>query len=358
MDKLVISSHGNVESGKEFINSLEKSQFNFCLVISYTETSEIPGITIAGADKEFLKFTSPADAEFLRHGSCKCIDSIPMSPDGKPTPALLTKVALDSAKIPHFVVNAGSKISPDIPHFDSQLEFGKNISESTALSPEKVSEAVEFGKIIGKSICRPNECLVIGESIPGGTTTALAVLNGFGINTSVSSSMPSNPIEIKNQAVDKALKRLESDDPINVISELGDPMIPVVAGILSESSKITHVILAGGTQMTAVLAFAKRIGYNQQNIAVGCTSYIIDDVDAKFLETIKQIDDIPVLSVDPLLSQSKFLGLKSYSEGFVKEGAGAGGCMIASLLKTRMTSDKLLELIEKEYERISNLKLA
>ena len=358
MDKLVISSHGNVECAKEFINSLEKSQFNFCLVISYTETSEIPGITIAGADKEFLKFTSPADAEFLRHGHCKCIDTIPMSPDGKPTPALLTKVALDSAKIPHFVVNAGSKISPNIPHFDSQLEFGKNISESTALSPEKVSEAVEFGKIIGKSICRPNECLVIGESIPGGTTTALAVLNGFGINTSVSSSMPNNPIEIKNQAVDKALKRLESDDPINVISELGDPMIPVVAGILSESSKITHVILAGGTQMTAVLAFAKRIGYNQQNIAVGCTSYIIDDVDAKFLETIKQIDDIPVLSVDPLLSQSKFPGLKSYSEGFVKEGAGAGGCMIASLLKTRMTSDKLLELIEKEYERISNLKLA
>ena len=358
MDKLVISSHGNVECAKEFINSLEKSQFNFCLVISYTETSEIPGITIAGADKEFLKFTSPADAEFLRHGHCKCIDTIPMSPDGKPTPALLTKVALDSAKIPHFIINAGSKISPDIPHFDSQLEFGKNISESTALSPEKVSEAVEFGKIIGKSICRPNECLVIGESIPGGTTTALAVLNGFGINTSVSSSMPNNPIEIKNQAVDNALKRLESDDPINVISELGDPMIPVVAGILSESSKITHVILAGGTQMTAVLAFAKRIGYNQQNIAVGCTSYIIDDVDAKFLETIKQIDDIPVLSVDPLLSQSKFPGLKSYSEGFVKEGAGAGGCMIASLLKTRMTSDKLLELIEKEYERISNLKLA
>ena len=355
---MVISSHGNVESAKEFINSLEKSQFNFCLVISYTETSEIPGITIAGADKEFLKFTSPADAEFLRHGHCKCIDTIPMSPDGKPTPALLTKVALDSAKIPHFIINAGSKISPNIPHFDSQLEFGKNISESTALSPEKVSEAVEFGKIIGKSICKPNECLVIGESIPGGTTTALAVLNGFGINTSVSSSMPNNPIEIKNQAVDKALKRLESDDPINVISELGDPMIPVVAGILSESSKITHVILAGGTQMTAVLAFAKRIGYNQQNIAVGCTSYIIDDVDAKFLETIKQIDDIPVLSVDPLLSQSKFPGLKSYSEGFVKEGAGAGGCMIASLLKTRMTSDKLLELIEKEYERISNLKLA
>ena len=356
MDKLVISSHGNVENTKQFINSLEKSQFSFCLVISYTETSEIPGITIAGADKEFLKFTSPADAEFLRHGHCKCIDTIPMSPDGKPTPALLTKVALDSGKIPHFVVNAGSKISPDTSYFDSQLEFGKNISESTALSPEKVSEAVEFGKIIGKSICKPNECLVIGESIPGGTTTALAVLKGFGINTSVSSSMPNNPIEIKNQTVDNGLKRLKSDDPMNVISELGDPMIAVAAGVLSESSKITRVILAGGTQMTAVLAFAKQIGYNRQNIAVGCTSYIIDDIDAKFLETIKQIDNIPVLSIDPLLSQSKFPGLKSYAEGFVKEGAGAGGCMIASLLKTRMTSEKLLELIEKEYQRVSEMK--
>ena len=356
MDKLTISSHGNIESAKEFTNSLEKSQFTFCLVISYTETSEIPGITIAGADKEFLKFTSPADAEFLRHGHCKCIDTIPMSPDGKPTPALLTKVALDSAKIPHFVVNAGSKISPDIPHFDSQLEFGKNISESTALSPEKVSEAVEFGKTIGRSISQPNQCLIIGESIPGGTTTALAVLKGFGINTSVSSSMPKNPIEIKNQTVSNALKRLKSDDPINVISQLGDPMIPVVAGILSESSKTTRVILAGGTQMTAVLAFAKRIGYNKQNTAIGCTSYILDDDDAKFLETVKQIDDIPVISVNPLLSESKFAGLRSYSEGFVKEGAGAGGCMIASLLKSRMTSEKLLELIEKEYQRISALK--
>ena len=351
MDKLSIVCHG-----EKFLRTLSKKRFTFGLITSYSETCEIPGITIAGADKEFLKFTSPADAEFLRHGHCKCIDTIPMSPDGKPTPALLTKVALDSAKIPHFVVNAGSKISPDTSHFDSQLEFGKNISESKALSPEKVSKAVEFGKIIGRSISQPNQCLIIGESIPGGTTTALAVLKGFGINTSVSSSMPKNPIEIKNQTVSNALKRLKSDDPINVISELGDPMIPVVAGILSESSKITRVILAGGTQMTAVLAFAKRIGYNKQNTAIGCTSYILDDDDAKFLETVKQIDDIPVISVNPLLSESKFAGLRSYSEGFVKEGAGAGGCMIASLLKSRMTSEKLLELIEKEYQRISEMK--
>ena len=355
MVKLSISCYGNEQNAENFINSLEKKRFTFSLVISYTETCEIPGITIAGADKEFLKFTSPADAEYLTHGKCKCIDSIPMSPDGKPTPALLTKVALNTSKIPHFVINAGSKISPDVLSFNSDLPIGKNISESSALTKDDVHSAVEFGKIIGKSISKSADCLVIGESIPGGTTTALATLRGLGTEASVSSSMPNNPIEIKNKVVSSALKRKKSDDAFEIVAELGDPMIPVCAGMLSEASKNCRVILAGGTQMTAVLAFAKKIGYEKKNTAIGCTSYIIDDKEALFLETVKKIDDIAVLAIDPMLSDSQFYGLRSYSEGFVKEGAGAGGSLIASVLKTGRSSERLLELIEKEYQRVSTL---
>ena len=355
MDKLSITCHGNEQNAENFINSLEKKRFTFSLVISYTETSEIPGITIAGADKEFLKFTPPADAEYINYGKCQCIDSIPMSPDGKPTPALLTKVALNTSKIPHFIVNAGSKISPNVTLFDSDLPIGKNISESAALTKDSVSDAVEFGKIIGKSISRSTDCLVIGESIPGGTTTALATLKGFGIDTSVSSSMQKNPIDLKNKVVSSALKRKQSDDTFEIVAELGDPMIPVCAGMLSTASKDRCVILAGGTQMTAVLAMAKKIGYEKNNTAIGCTSYIIDDKEAQFLETIKQIDDIAVLAIDPMLSNSQFSGLRSYSEGFVKEGAGAGGSLIASVLKTGRSSERLLELIEREYQRISTL---
>ena len=355
MVKLSITCYGNEQNAENFINSLEKKRFTFSLVTSYTETCEIPGITIAGADKEFLKFTSPADAEYLTHGKCKCIDSIPMSPDGKPTPALLTKVALNTSKIPHFVINAGSKISPDVLSFNSDLPIGKNISESSALTKDDVHSAVEFGKIIGKSISKSADCLVIGESIPGGTTTALATLRGLGTEASVSSSMPNNPIEIKNKVVSSALKRKKSDDAFEIVAELGDPMIPVCAGMLSEVSKNCRVILAGGTQMTAVLAFAKKIGYEKKNTAIGCTSYIIDDKEALFLETVKKIDDIAVLAIDPMLSDSQFYGLRSYSEGFVKEGAGAGGSLIASVLKTGSSSQRLLELIEKEYQRVSTL---
>ena len=86
---------GNLDKGGNFIEDTQKKNFLFSFVISYTETCEIPGITVAGQNKEIIKFTPPADAEFLHYGSCKCIKAIPMTPDGKPTPALLTKTALE-----------------------------------------------------------------------------------------------------------------------------------------------------------------------------------------------------------------------------------------------------------------------
>ena len=74
------------------------------------------------------------------------------------------------------------------------------------------------------------------------------------------------------------------------------------------------------------------------------------------MEIVKSISDIPVLSINPKLEDSKFSGLRAYSEGFVKEGVGAGGSIIASMLKTGIDSQKLLELIDIEYKRISSSK--
>ncbi len=201
---------GNLDRGQNFIDSIKKKRFLFSLVISYTETSEIPGITIAGSNLDFIKFTSPADSEYLHYGTCKCIDSVPMTPDGKPTPALLTKVALESASIPHIVINAGSKIIPDIPFLETGLEPGKNIQNEPALDRYYVLRAVEHGRIIGRTLGALTDCLVIGESIPAGTTTAMAVLKGFDIDAKVSSSIPKNPIELKNNVVNAALKRSKS----------------------------------------------------------------------------------------------------------------------------------------------------
>ncbi len=350
-----IEIKGNQEKGQEFVKSIEKKKFLFSLVISYTETSEIPGITVAGSNPDFIKYTSPADSEYLHYGSCKCIDSVPMTPDGKPTPAILTKVALESASIPHVVINAGSKILPDIPFFETGLDHGKNIQNEPALDRFYVLRAVEYGRIIGRTLGAVTDCLVIGESIPAGTTTAMAVLKGFDIDAKVSSSIPDNPLELKNKVVNDALKRSKSKDAYDVIANLGDPMIPLVAGMLGTASQTCKVLLAGGTQMAAVLALGHTTGYDENNIAIGTTSYIVNDDSANFLDMIKEIKDIPILVINPKLEDSVIQGLKSYSEGFVKEGVGAGGAMISAILKTGLTSEKLLQKTEEEYQRITTL---
>jgi uncharacterized protein (TIGR00303 family) len=344
---------GNKQKGLEFVNQTRQQRFSFALVISYTSTSEIPGITVAGEHPDLIKYTGPADAEFIHYGYCKCISVIPMTPDGKPTPALLTKTALEAASIPSIVINAGSKISPNLPFIDMNLEYGKNIANEAALSEEEVKKAVEYGRIIGRFLGASTDCLVIGESIPGGTTTALGVLEGLGIKALVSSSLPNNPTKLKNDTVKSALTRLRSKDPFEIVAHLGDPMIPTVAGILGTASEITRVILAGGTQMAAVLSFAKKVGFDGKNTVIGTTSYIIDDLSANFVETIQQILDVPILVAKLKLGKSKISGLRSYAEGFVKEGAGAGGASIACMLKTEIDADKLLFLTEKEYQRIT-----
>ena len=343
---------GNVEQGKIFLESIKNGRFLFSLVISYTETCEISGITFAGADKDSIQLTPPADAEYLHYGYCKSIDKIPMTPDGKPTPGLLTKTALESASIPHLTINAGSKISPQLPFFNTDMTFGKNISIQDAMTDSQVSHAVDYGRIVGRSMASLTDCLVIGESIPGGTTTALAVLRALGYDAKVSSSIPNNPIELKNQIVTSALERIDSDHPYSIVAKVGDPMIPFVAGMLSSASSVSNVMLAGGTQMAAVLAFASKIGFNEENTAIGTTSYITNDDSANFTSIVKEIADIPAISVNPGLENSQYSGLKAFSEGFAKEGVGAGGSIISSMTKTGNNSSKFLEIAEKEYHRL------
>ena len=74
---------GNVKQAQNFLESVKSGRFLFSFVMSYTQTCEIPGITIAGADTNSMKYTPAADAEYLHYGYCKTIDDIPMTPDGK-----------------------------------------------------------------------------------------------------------------------------------------------------------------------------------------------------------------------------------------------------------------------------------
>ena len=216
---------------------------------------------------------------------------------------------------------------------------------------------------MGKNWPKYNETVIIGESIPGGTTTALGVMQALGIDgyNRVSSSMPDNPNELKTKIVERALSRSKiragecSNDPFRAIANLGDPLMPTVVGITEEiiSSK-KKIILAGGTQMCCILALLKSLNVGlKNNICIGTTSYIVDDKKSDIVGLMNNIsDDVPIFYIDLLLENSTKKGLRSYSEGFVKEGAGAGGCSIAAFLNSdNLTKEQFLQKLEENYIR-------
>jgi uncharacterized protein (TIGR00303 family) len=334
----------------------------FVCVISYTATSEISGLTAAGANAELVKYTSPADAEFLYRGRCSCIDVIPATPDGKPTPAVITRTALQLATIPLLVVDAGAKVKPSIPYVSFGVEPGRNILNENAMDISSVKRAFEHGELLGKQLAIMSDLTVLGESIPGGTTTALAVLRALGIDArfKVSSSMPENPHNLKNKVVDSAIKRVIADgiqvisSPFEAISAFGDPMMPSVAGIasgvLSANGKI---MLAGGTQMAVIVAILNRLGRLLNGLYIGTTTYVTKDPSSDLSSLVRMASErVPILSCDLHLGESSKPGLQAFAKGFVKEGVGAGGASIVAITKSRgkITGKKLMKAIEKEYE--------
>jgi uncharacterized protein (TIGR00303 family) len=351
------SSDGN----KETIARFASNSPIFVCVTSYTETSKIPGITIAGADANLIAFTPAADAEFLCYGRCKSISGVPATPDGIPTPALITRSALMKSQIPNLIVDAGSKIKPRVPAVSFGIRHGKNIMEERAMVRSDAEKGFEYGKILGIQLGMISDMVIVGETIPGGTTTALAVLTAFGIDAKykVSSSMPNNPHQLKNKVVSIALNRLKDvsrlrTDPLDFVSRIGDPMIPSVAGIASgATSQGVKVILAGGTQMTAVLCLLNALKVSLEKICIGTTSYIESDESSDIHYLTNSISSsVPILSIELDLQSSKKEGLKKYTTGIAKEGVGAGGAAIAATLKSGPGHDStsLLQFIEKEYE--------
>lgn len=332
----------------------------FVCVIANTEVGKIKGISAAGANPNITDFTPPADVELVELGKCKCIDGVPVTPEGIPTPAIITRASLNLASIPFLTVNAGLNILPKIPFIDVGGKAGGDIRKKQAVvNPQGTFERA---RIIGKNLAKLCDYLVIGESIAGGTTTALGVLVGLGYNAfgKISSSMPNNPRTIKEKVVKQALKKLSDRNVFSVISNMGDPMIPVHAGICEGAAKEIPVLMAGGTQMAAVLAVIKETEREiMNNLAIATTNWIINDKTSNLLGLINEIFPIPIMATKLSFVSSKYDGLQAYEKGFVREGVGAGGAAVVAHIKTKgkINSEKILKEIEKIYRELLSNKI-
>jgi len=300
----------------------------FCSILGNTLLSTVPGISGAGPTPEKTLLTPILDAELITFGTITSQPIKPNTPTGCPTPATITRAMMELTGLHPVFINSGLQNQPTVPCIDVYGDVGEDPRFRDAVPHAR--NLFRQGELIGNFLSSYSDLLVLGECVPGGTTTALCVLRALNYDAAVSSSFTNNPVTKKEEICLLALKRISDDGvslPLDIVTYTGDPMMPVAAGIANTYAG--HIILAGGTQMLAVSAVIKAIGGPLPSIVT--TTYVRDDPTANVVHLAKQIG-IGISCVDPGFDDIGHPGLARYCIGEVKEGVGAGGAMCLAYL--------------------------
>ena len=300
----------------------------FCVILGNTLISTIPGISGAGPTPEKTLLTPNLDAELVTSGRITSFPLKPNTPTGCPTPASITRAMIELTGVPPLFINAGLKYPLTVPYFDALGQIGEDPRKGDAVPLAK--SLFCQGQEIGKFLSWSSDLLILGECVPGGTTSALCVLRALGYPATVSSSFIENPVSQKELLCQEVLAGIASDnitDPLEIVMRVGDPMIPVAAGI-AHTYKGT-LVLAGGTQMLAVCGVIKAM--NGPMPAIATTVYVRDDRSAN-VEKVAAMMGVSVYYVDPGFGELGHDGLARYCHGEVKEGTGAGGAMFMACM--------------------------
>ena len=300
----------------------------FILVAGTTETARRDGISAAGADPDMLSTTPAADAELLTYGRPVRTETVPVSPSGCPTPALVTRAVRELVGFELTVVDGGLAEPTAAPTVSVGAGVGRDIGEQDPVPT--AYGAFEAARQFGRKL--PTDELWLAETIPGGTTTALGVLRALGEDAMVSSSLPENPTARKERAVREGLEASSlaagdaADEPKRAVRRMGDPVLAVLAGLTAGAVETdTAVTLAGGTQQLAVAALVRQSGY-EGRLGLATTSYVADDATADLRAGAAALD-VDLTVTDPGFDASDHVAMERFVAGEAKEGVGMGGAL-------------------------------
>lgn len=298
----------------------------FVGILANTMLSTVPGLSGAGPNPKGSLLVPILDAELIWQGAITSSDATPNTPTGCPTPASITRAVLELTHVSPLFINAGLAHRPTVPVFDLNTKAGEDPRSGPAVPDacRLYDEGVRIGRLLSA-----HDLLVVGECVPGGTTTALCVLRSLGYDAKVSSASVKNPDSMKEEIYHAVSGRIGRtfQSPLDVIRETGDPMMAVAAGIAEGFSGM--MLLAGGTQMLAVAAVIKALGRKIPEVVT--TVYVRDDPNASCDKTARDIG-ASITYVDPGFGEIGHSGLVRYCIGEVKEGMGCGGVMMLGSL--------------------------
>ncbi|WP_216910198.1 nicotinate-nucleotide--dimethylbenzimidazole phosphoribosyltransferase [Synechococcus sp. CCY 0621] len=330
------------------------------VLLAATDTAAVPGISAAGATPSSRLRTAAADAELLVLGPAgERPHALPPLPAGV-SPALISHVVLRELALDPQVADLGCPVAPSVAHLRLPGLAGggpaRCLSGGQALDPGRLEALLALGRRWGERLS-PGRPLLLAECVPGGTSTALAVLVGLGVAAHglVSGSLRHPDHGRKGALVERGLRAAGLEGAVagdgaagaRVAAALGDPMQPLAAAmVLAAAADGRPVLLAGGSQMAAVLALALALAPPSlrpaiaAGTALGTTAWVADEAGSDLALLLRRIGER--WGVEPLAfaADLRFTdpchpALAAYERGYVKEGVGAGGLALLWQLSGR-----------------------
>ena len=399
------------------------ASFSFSLAIGSTRTSELDGVSAAGATPADRRLTPTYDAEAFYTGRVISGKGLPVSPEGIVSPVVITRACLSALEssvsggagavaspVSRLVFDCGSFVPPAIEVSTVGSTVAQCLSTGQALPVEVVLSLFARGLKAGSEASRSNELIVIAECVPGGTSTAMAVLAalGFEVSGRLSSSIPQCNHELRLNLVRSGLERSTSsggflseqdsvlssrvlsenidsnhfdDDELiawrssfasgksipfalRCVASVGDPMQAFVAGYCISASAAKPVVLAGGSQMIAVYALVSHLvskemlriaGYSEpgslERVVVATTRWVAFDSSASVAQLAIETG-APLISCAPDFGMSRHAGLRAYEKGHVKEGVGAGAALLLASHRAGLSASDLVAAIDGCYDEM------
>ncbi|MBL6970127.1 MAG: TIGR00303 family protein [Campylobacterales bacterium] len=346
----------NIIGNIDFVESLRGKKATFLIALSTTRTIQIDGITQAGIPG-LIHLTPTLDIEFVCSGQIRCLDNIAQTPKGVPTPALMTRAVHILNPYSNIeILDLGMDTKPKLDYFecyDFEMKPSGSIDNGADIDAMDIfQQGVEFGK---NYKCK-DDYIILAESVPAGTTTAAAtaLALGYDCKDKFSSSFKNVPNDIKEITIAKALENIkDKKDLFERVGQVADNMLIFNAGfILGCSYNQTKIVLAGGTQMAAVLLLVNSIvnymggKLDSKNLALCTTKWVAEDKNSDIKGLLEMLDfNINAYYADFDFSLSSHCALKLYDQGEAKEGVGAGGALMYGFLNG-LSKEKIIKQIE------------
>jgi len=312
------------------------------LAMSNTATAHIAGITQAGIPG-MIHLTPILDAEFLITGEVRSLPNVAETPKGVPTPALITRGVHLLSPYSHIeLLDLGLEVQPkgddlNIHHFD--IQASGNITDGANINAKALFDK---GVTFGKTYKYKDDYLILGESVPSGTTTATATALALGYDAKAlfSSSFKDVPNNLREETLAKALAHVKGKtDLFDILGSVADNMLIFNAGFILGVNSRFPIVLAGGTQMACVLLVANSISkymgaeVDSFKLALCTTKWVAEDEHSDIKALLEMLDfPINAYYADFDFSLSEHPALKLYDEGEAKEGVGAGGALMYGYL--------------------------